>query len=122
MCLSAFLHPEQTANLSASLKDLLGTIYYHYLIVLLGYIKLCHQWLKSNKGIKHQQDRRSQLHLGSLLLEEIRLAEFFQTVPQLSSAPQTCPQPASSQLLARASRHSTAVEFAAPNFDRPKTT
>ncbi|MEL7009059.1 MAG: ATP-binding protein [Cyanobacteria bacterium J06588_4] len=71
-----FLYPEQTANTSTTLKELLGTVYYHYLIVLLGYIKLCHQWLESNPHITHQQDRRSQLHLGSLLLEETKLAQF----------------------------------------------
>jgi|GEM_PF-1663386 len=71
-----FLQPEKTVNVSAELKKLLGTVYYHYLIVFLGYIKLCHQWLLSNPHISHQQDRRSQLHLGSLLLEEIQLAKF----------------------------------------------
>ena len=74
-----FLRSEQTAHLSAELKELLGTVYYHYLIVLLGYIKLCHQWLLSNPDISYQQDRRSQLHLGSLLLEEIKLAKFLTT-------------------------------------------
>ena len=72
-----FLKPERTTSLSAELKKLLGTVYYHYLVVLLGYIKLCHQWLLSNPDISHQQDRRSQLHLGPLLLEEIQLAQFF---------------------------------------------
>jgi len=72
-----FLHPEQTADLSAVLQKLLGTVYYHYLVVFLGYIKLCHQWVRSNSSIEHQQDRRSQLHLGSLLLENIELAQFF---------------------------------------------
>ena len=107
-----FLHPEQTANLSTSLKDLLGSIYYHYLIILLGYIKLCHQWLKSNEGIEHQQDRRSQLHLGSLLLEEIKLAEFFQSTPQSS--------PKSNQSLTeRSPLHSApsaAIEVAMPQL------
>ena len=72
-----FLQPEQTASLSVELQELLGTVYYHYLVVLLGYIKLCHQWVRSNQNIEHQQDRRSQLHLGSLLLENIELAQFF---------------------------------------------
>ena len=71
-----FLQPEQSNNLSTELKKLLGTVFYHYLIVFLGYIKLCHQWLVSNPDISYQQDRRSQLHLGSLLLEEIKLAQF----------------------------------------------
>lgn len=71
-----FLHPQETVNLSVELKELLGTVYYHYLIVFLGYIKLCHQWIRSNQYIEHQQDRRSQLHLGSLLLENIELAQF----------------------------------------------
>jgi signal transduction histidine kinase len=72
-----FLHPEQTASLSIELQKLLGTVYYNYLVVFLGYIKLCHQWVLSNQNIEHQQDRRSQLHLGSLLLENIKLAQFF---------------------------------------------
>ena len=80
-----FLHPEQTANLSAILQKLLGTVYYHYSIVFLGYIKLCHQWVRSNSSIEHQQDRRSQLHLGSLLLEKIELAQFFQA--EVKSSP-----------------------------------
>ena len=79
-----FLHPEQTANISVVLKQLLGIVQYHYLIVLLGYIKLCHQWVSSNPSIEHQQDRRSQLHLGSLLLEKIELAQFFQEKVQSS--------------------------------------
>lgn len=73
-----FLQPEKTANLSTALKEILGIVYYHYLIVFLGYIKLCHQWVASNSSIQHQQDRRSQLHLGSLLLEKVELAEFLQ--------------------------------------------
>ncbi|MEL7406445.1 MAG: histidine kinase dimerization/phospho-acceptor domain-containing protein, partial [Cyanobacteria bacterium J06558_2] len=72
-----FLHSEQTVSLSKELEELLGTVPYHYLIVLLGYIKLCHQWVLSNPGIEHQQDRRSQLYLGTLLLEETKLAQFF---------------------------------------------
>lgn len=73
-----FLQPTKTANCSTILKPLLGKVYYNYLIVFLGYIKLCHQWVKKNPAISHQQDRRSQLHLGSLLLAEIKLAQFFQ--------------------------------------------
>lgn len=73
-----FLQPTESANCSAILKPLLGKVYYNYLIVFLGYIRLCHQWVRKNPEISHQQDRRSQLHLGSLLLTEIRLAQFFQ--------------------------------------------
>ena len=72
-----FNHPEQTADLSATLKDILGAVSYHYLIIFLGYIKLCHQWLTVNPQVSHQQDRRSQLHLGSMLLAESKLAPFF---------------------------------------------
>ena len=71
-----FLAPEQAIKLCTKLKELLGIINYHYLIVFLGYIKLCHQWLVSNRDISHQQDRRSQLYLGSLLLENPDLANF----------------------------------------------
>ncbi|MEM8673093.1 MAG: ATP-binding protein [Cyanobacteria bacterium P01_G01_bin.67] len=86
-----FLHSEQTSCLSNQLKNLLGTVYYHYLIVFLGYVKLCHQWLLSNPDISHHQDRRSQLHLGSLLLEETRLAKFL-TAPSLGSSNNDFPQ------------------------------
>ena len=79
-----FIQPRQATHVTKELKKRLGTVYYHYLIVFLGYIKLCHQWLKSNPSIRHEQDRRSQLYLGSLLLEEIQLARFFQ-----SHAPRT---------------------------------
>ena len=64
-----FCYPSQTHTFGNRLKDLLGTVHYHYLIVLLGYIKLCHQWAIANPTISHQKDRRSQMYLGSLLLE-----------------------------------------------------
>jgi signal transduction histidine kinase len=78
-CSLIFLQPCQATNCSAKLKDLLGTVLYNYLIVFLGYIKLCHQWVSNHPEISHQQDSRSQLHLGSLLLSEIKLAQFFNT-------------------------------------------
>ncbi|MBE9046160.1 PAS domain-containing protein [Pleurocapsales cyanobacterium LEGE 10410] len=80
-----FIRPS-TNDLSTKLKSFLG-IYYHYLIVFLGYVKLSHQWVIDNPDISHQQDRRSQLHLGSLLLEEIRLAQFFQTKVKSEASP-----------------------------------
>ncbi len=89
-----FIHPDHTTNLATALKEILGTVYYHYLIVLLGYIKLCHQWLRSNQQISHQQDRRSQLHLGSMLLEECQLAPFLQAHVQ-AQAPSLTMEPAS---------------------------
>lgn len=73
-----FLKNERMDDLSAALKELLGSVRYHYLVILLGYIKLCHQWVASNPDICHQQDRRSQLYLGSLLLENTALARFLQ--------------------------------------------
>lgn len=71
-----FLNRDRTEDFSAALEKVIGTVDYHYLIVLLDYIKLCHQWVESNPKISHQQDRRSQLYLGSLLLEDNRLAQF----------------------------------------------
>ena len=78
-CASFIFFQPQAADFSKRLKQLLGTVRYHYLVVLLGYIALCHQWVKSNPTISHCQDRRSQLYLGSLLLENTELAQFFQT-------------------------------------------
>ena len=72
-----FLNSKATPDLCNQLKSLLGEVYYHYLILLLGYIKLCHEWVIANPTISHREDRRSQMYLGSLLLEEIELAKFF---------------------------------------------
>ena len=82
-----FLQPEKAVDFSADLKQLIGNVRYHYLIVLLGYIKLCHQWVKSHPQISHRDDRRSQLYLGSLLLEETELANFFQHKTASSPTP-----------------------------------
>ena len=84
-----FLQPSQTDNCTKILKQLLGTVDYNYLLILLGYIKLCHQWVIDRPEISHQQDRRSQLHLGSLLLSDIRLGEFLQANLQLESLQKT---------------------------------
>lgn len=89
-----FLNPERTVSFSTALKRVLGTVCYHYLIVFLGYIKLCHQWVTDNPQISHQQDRRSQLYLGSLLLEEIELAQFFKTEARFSTGSETVPSQA----------------------------
>ena len=72
-----FLQPYQAETCYLKLKQFLGITDYSYLILLLGYIKFCHQWLISHPEISYQQDRRAQLHLAPLLLEDIKLAEFF---------------------------------------------
>lgn len=77
-----FLHPSESTQCSVILKRFLEKVSYNYLLVFLGYIKLCHQWIAFYPEISHQQDSRSQLNLGSLLLEEIELAQFFQTQNQ----------------------------------------
>ena len=89
-----FLQP-QALDFSQNLKRVLGTVRFHYLIVLLGYIRLCHQWVKDNPAISHCQDRRSQRYLGSLLLENAKLARFFQTKASASQTSKPS-QPASS--------------------------
>jgi signal transduction histidine kinase len=60
------------------LRESLGAIAYKHLIALLSYIQLCHQWLEGNPDVSYEHDRRAQLHLAPLLLEEIALAEVFQ--------------------------------------------
>ncbi|MCC0175975.1 PAS domain-containing protein [Waterburya agarophytonicola K14] len=82
-----FLDRSQTNKCVETLKQFLGEVYYNYLVIFLGYIKLCHQWVSSNPGISHQQDPRSQAHLGSLLLSESRLIKFFQSNLQLDNSP-----------------------------------
>ncbi len=78
-----FLHPFQANSCINTLKELLGTFYYHYLAVFLEYIKLCHYWLGNNPEISHQKDLRSQLHLHSLLSSDNRLADFLQSNTKL---------------------------------------
>jgi signal transduction histidine kinase len=72
-----FLKPDRAESCRVQLRQFLGMAMYGHLISFLGYIKFCHQWLESNPEISYQQDRRAQLHLAPLLLEEFNLAEYF---------------------------------------------
>ena len=72
-----FTRPSQAKSACQKLRKYLGTNFYNYLVILLGYIKLCHQWVESYPEISYEKDRRSQLHLAPLLLEELSLADFF---------------------------------------------
>ena len=72
-----FIQPSQAKSVCSKLRQYLGTSRYNYLVTLLGYIKLCHQWVESYPEISYEKDRRSQLHLAPLLLEELDLANFF---------------------------------------------
>jgi signal transduction histidine kinase len=73
-----FLNFSQKTACCRQLKESLGAIAYKHFIALLSYIKLCHQWLEGHPDVSYEQDRRAQLHLAPLLLEEIGLAEIFQ--------------------------------------------
>ena len=72
-----FTQPSQAKLSSQKLREFLGAVKYNHLIALLSYIKLCHQWVESYPEISYEKDRRSQLHLAPLLLEELELADFF---------------------------------------------
>ena len=72
-----FTHSSQAKSSCQKLRECLGTLMYNHLVALLGYIKLCHQWVESYPEISYEKDRRSQLHLAPLLLEEFDLADFF---------------------------------------------
>ena len=72
-----FTQPSQAKSSCLKLREYLGAIRYNHLVFLLGYIKLCHQWVESYPEISYEKDRRSQLHLAPLLLEELELANFF---------------------------------------------
>jgi PAS domain S-box-containing protein len=74
-----FLQPSQAETCRQKLRQFLGMERYNYLVALLSYIKLSHQWVESHPEISYETDRRAQLHLASLLLEEIKLAVYFQT-------------------------------------------
>jgi PAS domain S-box-containing protein len=73
-----FLQPDRAESCRLQLRQFLGIPMYGHLISFLGYIKFCHQWLESNPEISYQQDKRAQIHLAPLLLEEFNLAEYFQ--------------------------------------------
>ena len=79
LCCAAllFTQPSQAKSSCQKLREFLGTVMYNHLVILLGYIKLCHQWVESYPEISYEKDRRSQLHLAPLLLEELDLADFF---------------------------------------------
>ena len=77
-----FTQPFQAKNCCLKLQEYLGIIIYNHLIALLSYIQFCHQWIESHPSISHEQDRRSQLHLAPLLLEELDLADCFKANPK----------------------------------------
>lgn len=73
-----FVQPSQAKTCRQNVRQFLGMGMYNYLTALLSYIKFIHQWLESHPQISYETDRRAQLHLAPLLLEEIELAEYFQ--------------------------------------------
>jgi signal transduction histidine kinase len=72
-----FQHPQKVRRCRAKLRQFLGSLTYNHLGNFLGYISFCHQWLEINPEISYEDDRRAQLYLGSLIVEEVKLAEFF---------------------------------------------
>jgi PAS domain S-box-containing protein len=73
-----FVQSSQAKTCLQTVRQFLGLGMYNYLITLLSYIKFIHQWVESYPQISYETDRRAQLHLAPLLLEEIELAEYFQ--------------------------------------------
>jgi PAS domain S-box-containing protein len=71
------LSNELAARSRSELERVLGESY-HYLTALLAYIKWCHFWIESHPEISYENDQHVQGHLGLLLQEEPRLADFFQ--------------------------------------------
>ncbi len=72
-----FIHPYEAKGCRVKLQQFLGITNYNHLIILLNYIKLCHHWIISHPEISYEQDKRAQLHLAPLLLENNKLANFF---------------------------------------------
>jgi signal transduction histidine kinase len=72
-----FQHPQKARQCRVKLRQFLGDLTYSHLGNFLSYISFCHQWLEINPEISYEDDRRAQLYLGSLIVEEVKLAEFF---------------------------------------------
>jgi PAS domain S-box-containing protein len=72
-----FLDPGQAGDCHAQLRRLLGEEMCAYLIVFLGYVKMCHLWVESHPELVYEADQRVQENLGYLLTDEPRLADFF---------------------------------------------
>lgn len=74
---SIFLQPEVSESCRKELLRLLGTSDYQHLFALIAYVRTCHMWVEAHPEIAYEADKRVQEHLGLLLQEEPRLAEFF---------------------------------------------
>jgi len=71
-----FLHPDRAARCQSEARRLLGARYAR-LTEFLAYVKTCHAWVEAHPELAYEADRRAQEHLGALLQQDPRLAEFF---------------------------------------------
>src|SRR5262249_28986975 len=53
------------------------------LMVVLGYVNMCHLWVEQHPERSYEADKRAQENLGRMSAEEPRLAEFFRNYNEL---------------------------------------
>ena len=78
-----YLKTDSSQSCRNQLRRLLGSLNYQHLIVLLAYIKTCHEWMEAYPEIDYALDKRVQNNLTALLEEEPGLADFFANYVQI---------------------------------------
>jgi hypothetical protein len=71
-----FSEPARAARTQTEMRRLLGDRYAR-LTEFLAYVKTCHAWVEAHPALAYEADERARAHLGPLLEQEPRLAEFF---------------------------------------------
>jgi hypothetical protein len=71
-----FREPARAARSQAQMRRLLGDRYAR-LTEFLAYVKTCHAWVEAHPELAYEADQRAREHLGPLLEQEARLADFF---------------------------------------------
>jgi hypothetical protein len=71
-----FREPDHAARGQTEMRRLLGSRYAR-LTEFLAYVKTCHAWVEAHPELAYEADQRARDHLGALLEQDARLAEFF---------------------------------------------
>jgi hypothetical protein len=71
-----FREPDHAARSQTEMRRLLGARYAR-LTEFLAYVKTCHAWVEAHPELAYEADQRARDHLGALLEQDARLAEFF---------------------------------------------
>ncbi|MEP0872617.1 PAS domain S-box protein [Trichocoleus desertorum AS-A10] len=81
LCCAIFiaLQADRAEDCRRELRQLLGNENYHYLVTFIAYIKTSHEWMKAHPDVTYEADRRFQENFATLVEQEPRLADFFNT-------------------------------------------